>query len=102
MPISFKIAILVLTGLMGISLILRYNLDTPAPYVAHFRSKDCFKLYGSRGEQADGHITSVGEMMYTVMWYKEANRRYAGPKAGYRIPIKYLDQYASKAKCSWR
>lgn len=96
-----KITILCLTLVVGGGLVHKYNIDTPIPYVREFHTKDCFQFFNSRGKGADGHITGVSELEYTVMWSPEAARRSAAVKMGYQVPIKWLDQYASRVPCPW-
>ena len=102
MPRKFKIIILFLTTLAGGGWVYQYTLDTTVPYVAEFHVKECFQFFNSHGKKADGYITSISETEYTVMWTPEAARRSAAVKMGYRVPMKWLDQYASRVTCPWQ
>lgn len=96
--VTYKVIILALTVLIGLSLIYKHILDTPSPYVPYFHIKQCFRFNLEKGPPS-GIISMVEEQYYLVMWYGEADRRYAGPKMGARVPIKWLDQYAHRVKC---
>lgn len=95
----YKIIILGLTVMVGVMLVQRYwgHEENHRP---HFHAKECFRydLYPAE-HGVDGIITMVDNLYYTVMWSKEAERRYAGPKIGYQVPIRWLDQYVSKVTC---
>ncbi len=94
-----KVILLSLTVLVGIVLIVRY-WPHEEPHRPHFHAKECFRfdMYPST-HGVDGFITMADDLYYTVMWSKEAERRYAGPKIGYLVPIRWLDQYVSRVEC---
>lgn len=100
MPNTFKIMILVGTLLVGGGLVYKYNLDKTKPHVRSFHVKECFIFRDSKS--VDGVVTSFNDTEYTVMWSVTANRRFAGTKIGYRVPITWLDQYASRVTCPWK
>lgn len=96
--VIYKVIILVLTVLVGLSLIYKHTLDTPSPYVPYFHIKQCFRFNLEKGPPS-GIIAMFDGPYYMVMWYGEADRRYAGPKMGARVSMKWLDMYAHRIKC---
>ena len=91
--------ILGITGLMGIGLMMRNEAPQKTPYQPQFHVKECFTFDRGIPKGVTGVIKVIGEHEYTVLWYKEADRRYAGPKMGHRLPMRWLDMYALRVKC---
>ncbi len=98
---TYKVILIGLLFATAIGLIYKYTLDSKPKYVPIFHSHECFIFRHHKTNHPDGYITSVSDLEYTVMWYKEAFKRYAGPKTGYTLPIKWLDEYAYRVKCPW-
>lgn len=94
-----KIVILSLTVLVAALLINRWTVSHHHDYEPHFKAKDCFKYKNSWTKEVAGIIAYKKEDYYVVMYYKEADKRYAGPKMGNELPIKWLDMYAVQAEC---
>jgi len=93
-------AILIMSAWVGWILIERFTLSlVPHPYVAHYIRGDCFQFDQVTKKEVDGIITMVGDLDYTVLWFEEADRRYAGPKVGALVPIKWLDEYSHHMQC---
>lgn len=89
--------------LLTVGVVLTYNavkVHQP-PYKALMKRGDCFIFSTHKVEHPDGYITYRHDEYYTVMWYKEAYKRYGGPKVGYDVPVKWLDEYTYKTKCPW-
>lgn len=99
-----KVIILCLTIWVGTLLIQRYTMNHGHPYEPLFKAKSCFSFYVSSSTEIDGMVMYTKEDYYVVLWYKEADKRYGGPKMGSEVPIKWLDTYASPSKCpnGWR
>src|SRR6187549_242925 len=95
----YKLILLILMVILGGSLIHKYTMEKHHPYVPAFKVKDCFVFFNHTDHHPDGIITLVQEYEYVVLWYKEADRRYVGPKEGYVTGIKWLDQHAHHVPC---
>ena len=92
--------LLSMAAFLGWIFVERFTLSlVPHPYVAHYIRGECFQFDHSATKEVDGIITMVGELDYTLMWFKEADRRYPGPKEGALVPIKWLDAYTHATKC---
>lgn len=65
----------------------------------HFKVKTCFRLPNHTDKKVDGIVMYRHDEYYVVLWEKEAERRYPGPKVGNEIPIKWLDEYATQVTC---
>lgn len=96
----YKITLINLLLLTSIGLWYKYY-PHEEQYHPKFHSKECFLFRHSTAHHPDGYISYTDSQYYTVMWYKEAYKRYAGPKTGYKVPIKWLDEYAVHIHCPW-
>lgn len=94
-----KVLILLMTVVMGIYLMLLYTVYQGEPYAPAFKGKECFKFRHHEDRVADGIVMYTKGEYYVVLWYKEADKRYAGPKVGNEIPAKWLDKYANHITC---
>lgn len=93
-----KIVILCLMVMVGIGFIYKQRLDTLKEHVPYFHIKQCF-LFNGEKDGVSGIISSIQGDFYLVMWYGEADRRYAGPKIGAKAPMAWLERYAHVVKC---
>ena len=94
-----KLIILCLTIWVAILLIQRYTWTHDHEEGPHFKVKTCFRLPNHMDNHVDGIVMYIRDEYYIILWSKEAERRYAGPKVGNEIPIKWLDEYASQVTC---
>lgn len=95
---SYKIVLLCLMVLVGVGFMYKQRRDTPIAHVQHFHIKQCF-LFNGEKDGVSGIISSIQGDFYLVMWYGEADRRYAGPKIGAKAPMAWLERYAHVVKC---
>lgn len=97
----YRVVIFGLLGLVGMVLTYQAMETHRPPYKPLMKRGDCFIFRTHKVEHPDGYITYRHDDYYTVMWYKEAYKRYGGPKVGYDVPVKWLDEYTYKTKCPW-
>ena len=95
----YKVPILIMVLILGGSLIHKYTIGKHHTYVPLFKVKECFLFSNHPDKRPDGIVTMVGDLEYTVLWSREAERRYPGPKVGTLVPIKWMDEYASHTAC---
>ena len=95
----YKGIILSLTVLVGVGLMVRYTFRLSEPYVNQFHVKDCFSFDRGLDKRVSGIVEGFTDHEYLIMWTKEAEQRYAGPKIGSHVSIKWLDMYAYRVKC---
>ena len=95
----YKVPILIMVLILGGSLIHKYTMGKHHTYVPLFKVKECFLFSNHPDKRPDGIVTMVGDLEYTVLWSREAERRYPGPKVGATVPIKWMDIYASHTTC---
>lgn len=95
----YKLILIILMVILGGSLIHKYTMGKHHPYTPEFKVKDCFTLLNHSDHNPDGMIMLIQEYEYVVLWYKDADRRYVGPKVGYVTGIKWLDQHAHHVPC---
>jgi hypothetical protein len=74
------------------------------PYIPIFHAGDCFRFKHSDDKLPDGIVKYLQEDNYIILWAKEANRRYAGPKEGGSLSIRWLDEWYVQTECprGWR
>ena len=84
---------------LAMALTYKYTLTHEEPYHPAYRVKDCFTFKNSLDNRVDGVVKVLHEYEYTVLWFKEADRRYAGPKMGARIGMKWLDAQTYQVPC---
>jgi hypothetical protein len=94
-----KVLILGMTLIMGVYLMMLYTFFHPEPYVPAFKGKECFKFRNHTDTKPDGIVAYTKGDYYVIMWFAEADKRYAGPKIGNEIPAKWLDHYANRITC---
>lgn len=92
---------IILGLLLTIGIVLTYNAiqKHQPPYTPKYTRGDCFLFRSHQATHPDGYITYQHDDYYTVMWYKEAYRRYGGIKEGYDVPLKWLDEYSYGIPC---
>jgi hypothetical protein len=102
--VIYKGIILGLTVLVGVGLILKYTFTTPEPHVRQFNVKECFSFDKGLDKRVSGIVEAFTEHEYLVLWTKEAEQRYAGPKIGAHVSIKWMDEYGYRVMCpkGWR
>ena len=99
----YKVPILLMVLILGGSLIHKYTIGKHHTYVPLFKAKECFTFVTNKHGMPDGMVMYKTDLYYMVLWNSEADKRYAGPKIGNELPIKWLDAYATHATCpkSW-
>lgn len=97
--VIYKIVILSLFACMGMGLTWKYTLDHRIAYNPLYHVGDCFKFRYDLDNHADGVIKLRHDDVYSILWFKEADKRYGGPKVGAEVPVKLVDEYTYKVKC---
>ena len=115
MPVQDKIWVIgMVMGLSLITLLLTF-ISQPTPkqdhsphhYTPQFHHKECFVSNRMPREPwlppVDGIVEMVGYAHYFVMYYAEANRKYAGDKVGWQEEMQEFDRKYHVITCppSW-
>ena len=95
----YKVLILAMALVTAFSLMGKWTVSHEHPYVPLFKAKECFVFHNHKDGRPDGMVIYTKDQEYVVMWTKEAERRYAGPKLGGTVPMKWMDLYASHVTC---
>lgn len=97
--VNFRVVILGMITILGGAWTYLYTFEPHDSYQHQYRPKECFAFKNKLDNTPDGVIKVVHDHEYTVLWTKEAERRYAGPKTGGVIGMKWLDSQTFKVPC---
>lgn len=99
--VVYLVTVLIIGVFCLLGLVLEYRADLQS-HKPEFKVRQCFQKQGLREtweKEAAGIIWKVGYLKYLVMYAREADRRYAGPKDGWEEDIETFDAKYQVTPC---